>query len=610
MKEFFKKLLKRKLFWVLLILIVGGVVYFMVNANNTQRAQFITEKVKRGDLVQTVSETGTVIAPQALDLNFQAQGTIKEILVSEGDQVKAGQVLATLDAQDLQLQVKQAQANLDIASANLQKFLAGASPEDVNVTQETVNNAKIAYDNAKINYDTLSAKIDADVKTYQAAVEAAQKALDNASATTGQTGVNVRQSLITTIRNTAIAANSSLDFINYQHNNLGVVADIQAESNIMYYYGLARDVQTPLKNLLDKADVSISESDLNLASNDIQTILSYISISLNNLFNAISSTIVDSRFSQTLVDQSKALVNSEIATNSAAISTLQAADQAYKNTSLASSSSLDTAQANLKNAQDSLNSILAGKDSQLANAKASSDSALGAYNLAKAQLSLKKAAPRKVDIASYQAQVSQAAAALDLAKYHLADYTITAPADGVVTFINYKVGEQASPVSGASSSSVVKSAISMLGNGNFEIDVDVPESDIIKVKIGDAANITLDAYGNDVKFSGAVSAIDVAETVISDVIYYKVKVKLDPSQNEIKSGMTANVDIMTASAPNVLYLSSRSIKQTDSGQKYVEILGFNNTVKQINVETGLKGDTGTEIKSGVSEGQDVIVYQK
>jgi macrolide-specific efflux system membrane fusion protein len=253
---------------------------------------------------------------------------------------------------------------------------------------------------------------------------------------------------------------------------------------------------------------------------------------------------------------------------------------------------------------------MASKDSQLANAKAALDSAQGAYNLAKAQLALKKSAPRNVDIASYRAQVAQAQSALDLAKYNLSNYVITAPADGVVTFINYKVGEQVSPMSSSSSNSAIKPVISMLGGGTFEIDVDVPESDIIKVQAGDLATITLDAYGNDVVFKGEISAIDVAETVISDVIYYKVKVKLEPTDHAIKSGMTANVDIKTASVDNALYLPARAIKQTDSGQKYVEVLGFANIVNQINVVTGLKGDQGTEIKSGLTEGQQVIVYQK
>lgn len=567
MKEFFKKLMKRKLFWVILVLVIGIVVYFLIRANSTQRAQFITEKVKRGTLTQTVSETGTVTAEQALDLNFQTPGTIKEILVKEGDEVRAGQVLATLDAGDLELQVKQAQANLNIANANLQHLLAGASAEDINVAQENVNNAKIAYQNAKVNYDALSAKIDADIKTYQAAVDAAQTALNNVSATSNQTVKNARQSLITNIRNNAIAANSSLDFINYQYTNLGNVADLQAKSNIMYYYNLGRDTQLKLNNLLDKSDEAITEDELSQASNYTETLLNYINVSLNNLFNAISSTIVDIRYFQTLVDQNKALVNAQLANNSSALAGLQAADQAYKNANLSSASSIDSAEANLKSAQDSLDALLASKDSQLANAKATLDSAQGAYNLAKAQLAFKKAAPRGVDIASYRAQVAQAQAALDLAKYRLTDYTIRAPSDGVITFINYKVGEQVSAISSTSTNTPIKPVISMLGSGAFEINVDVPESDIIKVKIGDTANIALDAYGNDVKFTGEVSAIDVAETVIQDVIYYKVKVKFEPTDKIIKSGMTANVDILTARAPNVLYLPSRAIKQTEAGHQ-------------------------------------------
>jgi macrolide-specific efflux system membrane fusion protein len=74
--------------------------------------------------------------------------------------------------------------------------------------------------------------------------------------------------------------------------------------------------------------------------------------------------------------------------------------------------------------------------------------------------------------------------------------------------------------------------------------------------------------------------------------------------------MTANVDIITATAEAVLFLPNRAIKQDESGQKYVEILKLGNNVQKIKIEIGLKGDTGTEIKSGLKEGQEVIVSKK
>ena len=609
MKEFFKKLLKRKLFWFIsIILIIIGV--FVFYSSRSKQPQYVTEKVAKGTLTQTVSETGTIENAAALNLNFQSSGTIKAILVKEGDQVTAGQLLATLDAGDLEISVKQARANLNIAQANLNKLLAGSSSENIKVSEENVNNAKIAYQNAQTSYDTLVTKIDADIKTYQAQVEAAQTSLNNVSATYDQNVANARQNLITTIRNKAISANTSLSFIDYQYINMGNVADLQAKTNTMSFYGLAITAKTSINNLLNKSDEALTESELTQATILCSNLLDYINSSLNSLFNAVASTMADARYSETLKEQSKTLIKTEQANNSANLSALQAADQAYTNAKLGSTSASDSAASSLQNAQNSLNALLASKDAQIASSKAQVDSALGSYNLAKAQLVLTKAPARYVDISVYRSQVDQAQAALDSAKFKLTYYQIVAPSDGIITFINYKVGEQVSPTASTSASSMIKSAIAMLGEGGFQVKMDVPESDITKVKVTDPVEITLDAYGNDLKFTGQVKSIDVAETLISDVVYYQVIVILDPTDKEIKSGMTANIDIKTAFVENALYLPTRAIKQDNSGQKYVEILGFANTIKRVNVEAGLRGDLGTEIKSGLKEGDQVIVYQK
>ena len=149
--------------------------------------------------------------------------------------------------------------------------------------------------------------------------------------------------------------------------------------------------------------------------------------------------------------------------------------------------------------------------------------------------------------------------------------------------------------------------ISMIGESGLEIEVDVPEADITKVKVGNEAVITLDAYGDDIKFKGNVVFIDPAETVIQDVVYYKVKVSLVDNENyEIKPGMTANVDIVTAEKDNVLVIPGRAVKQNDT--KYVEVLE-EGVPQRREVKVGLRGDGGlVEIISGLKEGEEVITF--
>ncbi len=168
----------------------------------------------------------------------------------------------------------------------------------------------------------------------------------------------------------------------------------------------------------------------------------------------------------------------------------------------------------------------------------------------------------------------------------------------MIAKVNKKVGEL------VSSTDVVINFISP----HFEIDVDIPETDVAKLKLNDAVVITLDAFGDDVKFSGKVASIEPASTEIQDVVYYKVKMTLDDTDKAIKSGMTANVTVSTASRENALYIPSRSVRTND--EKYVRVL-VGDEVKDTPVKLGLKADDGKiEVLSGLQEGDEVIIGAK
>jgi len=262
---------------------------------------------------------------------------------------------------------------------------------------------------------------------------------------------------------------------------------------------------------------------------------------------------------------------------------------------------VNTASSSLLAARTDLTTAMASKDVQLASSKASVDSALGSYNLTKAQLDYKTAAPRTVDVSYYRAQVAQASASLQYYKSQLDDYILKAPTDGKITFVNYSAGEQ---------TSLTKAVISMLGKNKFYVEVDIPESDIAKVKFGNPVSITLDAYPDNVKFNGKVILIYPAESVIQDVVYYKVKVEMDESTYEAKSGMTANCDILAASRENVLTMPYRALEEDEDGREFVKILIDEKPVEK-DVEVGLRGDEGEiEVISGLSVGDKVIILTK
>ena len=213
------------------------------------------------------------------------------------------------------------------------------------------------------------------------------------------------------------------------------------------------------------------------------------------------------------------------------------------------------------------------------------EAALGS---AQASLAVKKAPQREVDLAPLRAALAQAVANREKT-------VLRAPIDGMIAKVNKKVGEL------VASTDVVINFISP----HFEIDVDIPETDVAKLKLNDSVVITLDAFGDDVKFSGKVASIEPASTEIQDVVYYKVKMTLDDTDKAVKSGMTTNVTVSTASRENTLYIPSRAVRTND--EKYVRVL-VGNEVKDMPVKLGLKADDGKiEVLSGLQEGDLVVL---
>jgi len=150
----------------------------------------------------------------------------------------------------------------------------------------------------------------------------------------------------------------------------------------------------------------------------------------------------------------------------------------------------------------------------------------------------------------------------------------------------------------------------VISASGFEVEVNIPEADIAKVKLGDKSKVTLDAYGDDALFEAEVVSIDPAETIIEGVATYKTTLQFSEKDDRIKSGMTANLDILTAERHSVIAIPQRAVITKD-GQKTVRLLGDNNEVTEVNVQTGLRGSDGKiEILSGVNEGDKVITLTK
>ncbi len=216
---------------------------------------------------------------------------------------------------------------------------------------------------------------------------------------------------------------------------------------------------------------------------------------------------------------------------------------------------------------------------------------------AKAELNLKLAPARSYDITSAEAQLASARATLLKAQSDLLDRSIIAPVAGTVTKINYQLGE---------TTSVATPVLVLLSEGNYEIKVKVPEADVAKLAKDQSVDITLDAFGSSQHFAGHIHFIDPASTELTDVVYYEVTILFDNSDERIKPGMTANVDVNTGSKSDILVIPLRAVKYDSDFKPFVEVL-VNGELVTKEITLGLKGDDGlTEVVSGLSEGELVV----
>ena len=165
-------------------------------------------------------------------------------------------------------------------------------------------------------------------------------------------------------------------------------------------------------------------------------------------------------------------------------------------------------------------------------------------------------------------QVQSASATVTEAKDNLGRTTIYAPADGTVSLLNVELGERVLGTQQMAGTEILRIA----NLNNMEVEVDVNENDIVKVNIGDSANIEVDAYLKR-EFKGIVTSISnsASSTLTADqVTNFKVKVRIlkesymdlvegkPESYSPFRPGMTATVDIITKRKEKVNELKSTS----------------------------------------------------
>ena len=227
--------------------------------------------------------------------------------------------------------------------------------------------------------------------------------------------------------------------------------------------------------------------------------------------------------------------------------------------------------------------------------KSELDQAINDYKSDMAKISSARA-----DIAKAQAQCRGAELSLSYTK-------IVAPVDGMIISREIDVGQAVAASFQAPELFTIAQDLQKM-----QIEVNVSEADIGKVKEGQDVEYTLDGYP-DTTFKGKVTQVRISPTTVSNVVTYSVIVGVDNKDLKLKPGMTANVSIITARHENVLCVPNFALKFTPNpeGPKYekqgIWVL-IKHHLKRIEIATGLSDDSYTEVISPyIKEGDTGIV---
>lgn len=180
--------------------------------------------------------------------------------------------------------------------------------------------------------------------------------------------------------------------------------------------------------------------------------------------------------------------------------------------------------------------------------------------------------------------------------------TVTAPVAGKISNLSVVVGSRVSINNVLVPTSPV---LVISGLGDPEIVVAIGESEINKIKTGQEVDIKLDAVANKF-YKGTVKRFDDNGSITAGVVKFNVYVAIADHDDRIKPGMTADVDIVTNRLTDALTVPNTAIKPYQKGRA-VRILGKNNKLEFIPVETGIRGKEFTQITGGLNEGQEIVV---
>ncbi len=500
-----KKILAKKYYIILIIVLVIGLFYLLSNNGNGEQEYFTVEK---GNLVQEIFETGSTEKGEGVSLGFKEGGRIESVFVKEGEKIKRGDVIATLDKRDINVSLREAEAALASLQATLDGVLNPTKKEDIDLYEARVASARTAL------------RIAEDGLKEQEKISQEEKRVAHQDTPTFLGGVYQQVKDI------------EIDIVRIARNYFSSMVTKETTSGRRSRDKIKRSTAEieEYKNLALKSNVSFEEK--NSALREVEKELRIIMKEIDNLIDVAESNFYKDQFLKADVDLLRL----------------------YRST-------INTALGEVVSYIGLLSTTSVKIDADLARARSGVDSAKSALNEAEQALLQIKADPRLSDVRAREADIKQARARIDLLRNRMSDATLTSPVSGVVSNVLARGGEVI--MSGASVAVVSPEE-------DMQIAIDVYEGDIAKVSVGDKVSAKFVAFP-DKDLEGEVVFINPTGKVIDGVVYFSIKIILDNYPENVLPQMTVDVTIKTAEKRDVLLIPERVIYRRD-GREFVQAM--------------------------------------
>ena len=555
--------MKRRIVWInvglaLLVVAAAAGAYFWLFAPKEQVATGgRTVAVQKGTVSETVTATGTVATAGTLDLSFSTNGTVAKVKIAEGDKVRKGQALLVLDNTSAAQSLANARSSYVQAINGQQQGAVSLEQARTSVTQaqQSVSDAKT---NAQLNK-----------ASYQQAIDTARANLASAKskwsdACLDPAGVCPDSDAWAQLR--AAEADVTSAKTAYDQAVQTASAD-QTTNSIKVNQAQVNLSAAQAKQNSDCTTYGSSSQQCSSAGDGVRSAQQQLELAQNNASSAQSQ---------------QALVNADAKVT-----------QANINLKKLQGSLAKSAKDAVKSAQESLDSAKLNEKKGLESDQQAIQKAQQA--LENANLSVRSTETGNASTTTLQAQIAAAKVGLAAAQKDVDATVLVAPTAGRIASVAVTKGAAAQAGT---------TVATLLPKEKYEVTADFAEADALKVKVGQKATVTFDALPN-VTATGTVTAVDILPTTGQNVTTYGVTITLDSAPDGMKQGMSASVVVTADQASDVLWAPTAAIT-TAGGQSTVTVRKDGKDTK-VQVTTGLAGDTGTEITSGLAEGDELVV---